>query len=37
LQGQDDAFERLLLLAEVLRAFLVVPDGGVFEFLVDLL
>jgi len=36
LQGQDDAFQRLLLLAEILCAFLVVPDRGVFQFLVDL-
>jgi hypothetical protein len=33
----DHAFQRLLFLAQGQRAFLVVPDGGVFEFLVDLL
>jgi hypothetical protein len=36
LQGQDDAFEFFLLLAQVLGALLVVPDRGVFQFLVDL-
>jgi hypothetical protein len=36
LQREDDAFQRLLLLAEILGALLVVPDVGVFEFLVDL-
>jgi hypothetical protein len=33
----DHAFQRLLFLAQRQRAFLVVPDSGVFEFLVDLL
>jgi hypothetical protein len=33
----DHAFERLLFLAQGQRALLVVPDGRVFEFLVDLL
>jgi hypothetical protein len=32
----DHAFERLLFLAQCQRAFLVIPDGGVLEFLVDL-
>ncbi|GAB3433531.1 hypothetical protein GCM10027320_16740 [Massilia solisilvae] len=36
LQGQDDAFQLFLLLAEVLGALLVVPDRGVFQLLVDL-
>jgi hypothetical protein len=33
----DHAFQRLLFLAQRQRALLVVPDGGIFEFLVDLL
>jgi hypothetical protein len=33
----DHAFQRLLFLAQGQGALLVVPDGGVFEFLVDLL
>jgi hypothetical protein len=36
-EGVDHAFERLLFLAQCQRALLVVPDGRVFEFLVDLL
>jgi hypothetical protein len=35
-QRQDDRFQRLLLFTEVLGAFLVVPDGRILEFLVDL-
>ena len=36
LERQHDAFQRLLFLAEVLGPLLVIPDGRVFEFLVDL-
>jgi hypothetical protein len=35
-QRQDDAFEGFLFLAEFERPFLVVPDGRVFQLLVDL-
>ena len=35
-QRVDNRFQRLLFLAEFLRAFRIVPDGGVFQFLVDL-
>jgi hypothetical protein len=35
-QRDDDAFEGLLLLAQRLAALGIVPDGGVFEFPVDL-
>jgi hypothetical protein len=33
----NHALQRLLFLAQGQRAFLVVPDGGIFEFLVNLL
>jgi hypothetical protein len=33
----DHAFQRFLFLAQRQRALLVVPDSGVFQFLVDLL
>jgi len=29
LQGMDDPFQRLLLLAEILGAFRIVPDGRI--------
>jgi hypothetical protein len=35
-QRQHDRFQRFLFLAEILRAFLVVPDGGIFQLGVDL-
>ena len=34
-QGADGGFERLALAAEVLRAFGIAPDGGVFAELYD--
>ena len=34
-EDEDDAFERLLLLAEFLRAFGLIPDRRVFEFAAD--
>jgi len=37
LEGIDNSFERFLLFAEILSALGIVPDGGVFEFAVDLL
>jgi hypothetical protein len=33
----DDGFQRLFLFTEILGFFRVVPDGGVFQFFVDLL
>jgi hypothetical protein len=36
LQRQHDAFQGFLLAADVLGAFLVVPDGRIFHLLVDL-
>ncbi|APA71272.1 hypothetical protein YQ44_09905 [Janthinobacterium sp. 1_2014MBL_MicDiv] len=36
-QREDDGFQRLLLLAEVLGALGIVPDGRIFQFFVDLL
>jgi hypothetical protein len=33
----DNRFERFLFLAQILRAFLVVPDFRVFELAVDLI
>jgi len=37
LEGIDNGFERFLLFAEILGALGIVPNGGVFEFPVDLL
>jgi hypothetical protein len=36
-EGIDNGFERFFLFAEILGALGIVPNGGVFEFPVDLL
>ena len=36
-QGKDNGFERLFFFTEILGALGIVPDGGVFQFFVDLL
>ena len=35
-EGMDNRFQRFFFFTEFLRAFLVVPDGRVFELAVDL-